>query len=242
MGTDNADPDLMRWSNAIGRKASCLDYTLEGWSVPLKFTPGEGWYYGGATEFAGVAVERIMEKKLDEVMDKELFEKLGMRNTTFYRDRDGFKGRVAGCLMRNADGTFTETPVPVPTEPELLSLGSGLYMTVEDHAKLLQDLLKSTAGEAGTLRKETVDEMFRPQLNDSQRAVLKAITDMFHDAMVPEFPQGMPLDHGISGIINLEDVPGKRKRGSMMWHGMANGKWVSLAFRERRKILTVIVG
>jgi len=204
-----------------------MDYTLEGWSVPLKFAPGEGWYYGGATEFAGVAVERLAGKNLEEVMGEEVFDKLGMRDTTFFREGDRFKGRVAGCVMRGAEGGLSEVPVPVPVEPELLSLGSGLYATAGDHAKLLQSLLRSSAGEEGLLRKETVDEMFRPQLNESQRAVLKAITDVFHDAMVPEFPKGMPLDHGISGIINTEDVPGKRKKGSMMWQGMANGHWVS---------------
>jgi CubicO group peptidase (beta-lactamase class C family) len=30
LGTDIADPELMRWSNYVGRKATCLDYTLEG--------------------------------------------------------------------------------------------------------------------------------------------------------------------------------------------------------------------
>lgn len=217
----------MRWSRFVGRKATCLDYTLEGWSVPLKFPPGEGWYYGGATEFAGVAIERIMGKRLDEVMDAEIFRKLELRDTTFYRATQGFKGRVAGCLTRNVDGTLSEIPIPVPEEPDLLSLGSGLYMNARDHAKVLQDLLKSSSGEGEILRKESVDEMFRPQLKDSQRAVLKAITDMYHDNMVPEFPKDMPLDHGISGIINLEDTLGKRRKGSMMWHGMANGKWVS---------------
>ncbi|KAK3346468.1 beta-lactamase/transpeptidase-like protein [Lasiosphaeria hispida] len=225
LGADVADPDLMRWSAAVGRTATCLDYTLEGWTVPLKFPPGEGWYYGGATEFAGVAVERITAKRLDDVMGEEILKKLGMRDTTFYRDSEGFKGRVPGCMMRDADGGLSEVPVPVPAEPELLSLGSGLYTTAGDHAKVLQSLLRSTAGEEGLLRKETVDEMFRPQLNEPQRAVLKAITDMFHDGMVPEFPEGMLLDHGISGIINLEDVPGKRRKGSMMWQGMANGHW-----------------
>jgi len=236
----------MKWSASVGRTATCLDYTLEGWSVPLKYAPGEGWYYGGATEFAGAAVERIMAKKLDAVMDDEVFKKLGMQNTSFYRDREGFKGRVAGCLMRGADGGLAEVPVPVPAEPELLSLGSGLYMTAGDHAKALQSLLKSGTGEGGLLRKETVDEMLRPQLNDPQRAVLKTITDMFHDGMVSEFPQGMPLDHGISGIINLDDVPGKRRKGSMMWHGMANGHWVSPVSLERtdsnQKLTSIAVG
>jgi CubicO group peptidase (beta-lactamase class C family) len=220
----------MKWSASVGRTATCLDYTIEGWSVPLKFAPGEGWYYGGATEFAGIAVERITGKKLDAVMDEEVFKKLGMEKSTFYRDGEGFRGQVASCLMRGADGGLSEVPVPVPAEPELLSLGSGLYMTAADHAKALQSLLRSSAGEGGLVSKETVDEMFRPQLNEPQRAVLKAITDMFHDRMVPEFPEEMPLDHGISGIINLEDVPGKRRRGSMMWHGMTNGHWVSFHF------------
>ncbi|KAK0640658.1 beta-lactamase [Cercophora newfieldiana] len=230
LGTDIADPDLMKWSNFVGRKATCLDYTLEGWTVPLKFPPGEGWYYGGGTEFAGVAIERITKQRLDQVMEEEVFEKLGMRHTTFYRqeyppDFTGWPRVQENPLMRGADGALTEVPIPVPAVPKLLSLGSGLYMTAEDHAKVLRDLLKSSAGEGGMLKKETVDEMFRPQLKESQRAVLKAITDMFHDNMVPEFPKDMPLDHGISGIINLEDVPGKRKKGSMMWHGMTNGKW-----------------
>lgn len=213
----------------MGRTARCLDYTLEGWCVPMKFPPGEGWYYGGATEFAGVAVERITGMKLSEYMAEHVFKPLGMEDTTFYRE--SMAGRVAGrtspCTMRNPEtGALSAVPWAVPADPPLLSLGSGLYMTAADHVKVLQNLLKSSAGEDALLQKSTVDEMFRPQLNDSQRAVLKMVTDSFHGAMVPEFPLGMPLDHGISGIINLEDTPGKRRKGSMMWQGMANGHWV----------------
>ncbi|KXX74076.1 Acyltransferase LovD [Madurella mycetomatis] len=211
IGTDIADPELMKWSQAVGRTATCLDYTLEGWSVPMKFPPGEGWYYGGATEFAGVALERITGMKLSEYMSEHVFKPLGMEDTTFYRESMAIKvaDRTSPCTMRDPEtGALSAMPWIIPADPELLSLGSGLYMTASDHAK-----------------KSTVDEMFRPQLSDSQRAVLKRVTDTFHDAMVPEFPPGMPLDHGISGIINLEDTPGKRRKGSMMWQGMANGHW-----------------
>jgi CubicO group peptidase (beta-lactamase class C family) len=221
----------MKWSHSIGRTATCLDYTIEGWSVPMKFPPGEGWYYGGATEFAGLAVERITGQNLDEYMRETVFKPLGMEDTTFYRESmtDKVAARTAPCMMRNPEtGGLAETDWVVPVQPELLSLGSGLYMTAKDHAKALQSLLRSLAGGGGGLLKTgTVQEMFRPQLSESQRGVLKAVTDMFHDNMVPEFPRGMPLDHGISGIINLEDCPGKRKKGSMMWQGMANGHWVS---------------
>lgn len=100
-----------------------------------------------------------------------------------------------------------------------------MYTTAADHAKVLQALLKAT-GKDGLVKKQTVEEMLRPQLTDIQKGMLKTITDAFHDAMTPEFEAGMPLDHGISGIINLQDAPGKRRKGSMMWLGMANGHWV----------------
>ncbi len=70
--------------------------------------------------------------------------------------------------------------------------------------------------------------MFRPQLTEAQQQMLKVITDGARSALAPEFPPGTPLNHGIGGIINMEDVPGKRPKGSMMWLGMCNGHWVGL--------------
>ncbi|KAK5655526.1 hypothetical protein OQA88_5457 [Cercophora sp. LCS_1] len=228
MGTDVADLNLLRWSESVGRTARCTDYTLEGWSVPLSFPPGQGWYYGGATEFAGVAVERATGEPLDKVMDRVLFAPLGMGATSFdrdaLRDRSGEGG--APCMSRDPrTKSLSEVDTPVPAKPELLSLGSGLYMTAADHARVLQSLLKSLSGEAGLLNKETAEEMFRPQLTEQQRAVLQAVTDAYHDSMVPEFSHGRKLDHGIGGIITLEHEPGKRRKGSMGWQGMANGRW-----------------
>ncbi|KAK1759034.1 acyltransferase LovD [Echria macrotheca] len=235
IGTDLADPDLQRWSRAVGRTATCTDYTLEGWSVPLRFPPGQGWYYGGGTEFAGAAVERITGRRLDQVMADAVLGPLDMADTTFFRDAPEIRSRVAGrtapCALRDpqtrALSSVLPELAPVPSDPEILSLGSGLYTTAADHIKVLRGLLRSSGGlgGGGLLKKETVDEMFRPQLSEAQRAVLQSVTGAFHDAMVPEFEADMPLDHGMAGVINLRDAPGKRRRGSMMWQGMANGHW-----------------
>ena len=169
--------------------------------------------------------------KLDSYLCENVLKPLGMEDTTFYRGSFGQKvaNRTAPCSMRNLlTGELYNAPTPYPAHPPVLSAGGGLYMTAADHAKLLQSLLKSSAGEGGVLKEDTVHEMFRPQLKPSQKAVLKMVTDMFHDAMVYEFSPGMPLDHGISGIINMADEPGKRRKGSMMWQGMCNGHWVSV--------------
>ena len=224
---DIADPDVVKWSKAVGRTSTNLEYTLEGWNTPLKFTPGEGWYYGSAIDWAGQVLEKVTGQKLGRYMTEHIFQPLGMNNTTFRRESlQHLQRKRVECSFRNSEtGELTEGPHPVPAAPPVESGGAGLYTTAADHAKVLQALLKAST-EDGLLKTQTVEEMFRPQLTEIQKAMLKAITDAFHDAMTPEFEAGMPLDHGISGIINMKDAPGKRRKGSMMWLGMANGHWV----------------
>jgi hypothetical protein len=93
---------------------------------------------------------------------------------------------------------------------------------------MLQALLSISEGqEGGILEKATVKEMFRPQLNDIQQASLQDTVNRRHNGMIPEFPPRTTVQHGIGGIMNVEDVPGKRRAGSMEWMGMANCHWVS---------------
>ncbi|KAM7210694.1 acyltransferase LovD [Rhypophila decipiens] len=230
LGYDIADPDLTKWSQLTGRKVNNLSFTLEGWSTPLKFAPGQGWYYGSALDWAGHFLECNSGKSLGEYMAQYIFEPLGLCHTTFRsekllaatKDIDPVR-----CTSRDPNtGELVTIPLPVPVDPPVESGGAGLWTTAEDYSKLLQELLKAKAGDSeAVLKKESVDEMFRPQLNEVQHAMLKVLTDMFHDGMVAEFPPGMPINHGLAGIINMEDVPGKRRKGSMMWQGMAGSKW-----------------
>lgn len=45
---------------------------------------------------------------------------------------------------------------------------------------------------------------------------------------VLEFLVGVFINYGLVGIINLEDVEGKWRKGSIMWLGMVNSRWVSV--------------
>jgi len=185
-------------------------------------------------DWAGQVLEKITGKSLGEYMAENIFKPLSMEDTTFYRESlPHTEGRQVECSYRDAEtGELSAVPHPVPANPPINSGGAGLYTTALDHAKVLQALLKASVS-GGIVRKETVDEMFRPQLSEVQHGMLKYLTDMFHDGMVPDFPPGTSIQHGINGIINLEDVPGKRRKGSMMWLGMANSHWVSSKFRAR---------
>lgn len=233
LGIDSADPDLIKWSKAVGRTATISTFTLEGFTTPLKFPPGEGWYYGSGPDWAGKVLMNVTGKPLSQYMEENIFKPLGIQDTTFrpLNLPEEKKGRRVACSFRDEKtGQLSIGPQPTPVDPPMESGGAGLHCTAADHAKVLQALLRSLAGDsdAPLVRKDTVEEMLRPQLSDVQRGMLKILTDMLRVAMVPEFPEGTPLDHGISGIINTADVPGKRRKGSMMWAGMSNGHWVSL--------------
>jgi len=54
------------------------------------------------------------------------------------------------------------------------------------------------------------------------------IADMVKEQFAPEWPGKPKLNHGIGGVISLEDIPGKRNKGSLAWSGAANSRWVSV--------------
>ncbi|KAI1319260.1 beta-lactamase [Xylariaceae sp. FL0255] len=223
---DLADPDLRKWSKWIGRTDTNLHHTLEGWSTPFKFTPGQGWRYGTSTDWAAQLVERVTGQTIGEYLEQNILRPLGMTSTTFHSTSKPDLEK-AGCTLRDRKtGSLQMRPLPVPLEPPVESAGAGLWTTAHDHARMLQALLSISEGqEGGVLKKETVDEMFRPQLNDAQRTSMQETVDRRHSAMMPEFPMGTMVQHGIGGLLNLEDIPGKRKAGSMHWMGMANTHW-----------------
>ena len=122
---------------------------------------------------------------------------------------------------RQDDGTLQAGPYPFPMDHSMESGGSGLLTTAKDYATFMQAFL------AGKLLKgETMDLMFTPQLDEHQEKMLNEVGDEFHEGFKPEFPKGLGIQHGIGGIINMEDCPEKRTKGSMSWSGFLNSRWV----------------
>lgn len=227
----NGDPDLARWAAHTNRPShASLAGTLAQWTVPLKFAPGTGWCYGTGVDWAGYVLQCVTGQTLGAYMAQHLFAPLGMHHSSFHRRDVGepavvvvptsYRDESSGELVRGDD-------FPWPETFEVEGGGAGLYTTAEDYAKLLAELVQEDGGRVLFEKAETVREMFRPQLTDQQRGWLTFLTDLFYEGLVPDFKRGMPLDHGISGVINMEDEPGKRRKGSMMWGGLCNSHWVS---------------
>lgn len=224
LGYDNADPDTIRWAKSIGRTEIHLDWTMSSLSTVFKFTPGNGWSYGMAIDWAGLVLERVTGHSLGSYMGENIFKPLGMKDSGFWSDK------LPQTQSRTVTGTYRhgETLVPLPARAskrqDFESGGAGLLTTANDYATFLRAFLNGQF-----LSEKTVTDMFRPQLNDVQHAMLmKTIYDAkIHPAFAPEYPPGLEADAGLAGLVTLQDIPGKRRKGSLSWSGAYNSRWVS---------------
>lgn len=226
LGYDLADPDLVKWSAKVGRTANNLDWSREGFTTPLKFAPGEGWYYGTALDWAGLVLEAVTGQSLGRYMQEHVFDPLGMADTGFWPEKlPQTASRTVVCSLRDASSlSLKPMPQSTPREHDVESGGAGLFTTAADYARFLHGFLGGTLVGAAAVR-----EMFTPQLTEAQSDMLELICyrSGVQDGFAPEFPTGLALNHGIGGAMNMEDVPGKRRKGSLMWSGMCNSRWVS---------------
>ncbi|KAI1810407.1 beta-lactamase/transpeptidase-like protein [Poronia punctata] len=219
---DIPDPDLTRWSKYVGRTDNYMSWTIEGITTPLKYAPGEGWCYGAAYDWAGLLLTRLTGKTLEQYMQENVFQPLGMTSTS-YRPKTipGSEARSLALAFSDEKGVLGPGPSPVPEEYPFEQGGCGLFSAPADYARLLHGILGHKV-----LKPETTDLLFAPQLNDIQRGiVMENAAQKRKQGFSPELPRDIPLDHGLGGLLSMEDDPGKRRKGSLMWSGMTNGRW-----------------
>jgi CubicO group peptidase (beta-lactamase class C family) len=221
---DAVDPGLTKWATAMGRTENCMTHSLEGFTVPLKFQPGKAGFM--ALELTGrlTLSKSSAVVSFEDYMEEHIFKRLGMSSTTFRMPkRPDLAERRAPIGYRAAPGgPFGAGPTPVPGSPSMPSGGTGLYSTANDYSKALVALL---AGGGGLLKPESVRELREPQLPDN-KYLMAEFHGPWHDAICPEYPKGTPASYGLGGALNVEDLPQKRCKGSLMWSGMANTHWV----------------
>jgi CubicO group peptidase (beta-lactamase class C family) len=228
LGYDLWAPELIKWSASIGRTINTMAWSIDGFSSPLLFPPGESWMYGSSLDWAGLVLEHVTGQKLGAYMDEHIFTPLGMKSTTFWpHARPDLKDRLAVLAFRpeSEDGGEPLSAIPnlAPVEHEIESGGAGLYSTLADYATYVSAVLR---GDKILFQKaETRELLFTPQLNDVQRASMEQVVDAQRNLLAPEFPAGLPIDFGFGGMINTADVPGRRKKGSVMWSGAVNAHW-----------------
>jgi hypothetical protein len=108
--------------------------------------------------------------------------------------------------------------------------GEGAFGTMPDYLKILRSLL---ADDGKLLTKESTAEMFKPQLgSESQKSLQKIFGTVDGSRFyIGVFPEDVQYDWGLGGLLTMEDVnvDGRRwrRKGCMVWSGLANLFWVS---------------
>ncbi|KAE8449565.1 hypothetical protein EG329_007895 [Mollisiaceae sp. DMI_Dod_QoI] len=223
---------------------------LEAFYFPLMFEPGEGWDYGIGLDYAGWMVERVNGGiTLDEYFNKNIWAPLGVKSMSFYPKKNpAIIGKLADMSIReggvtmftnpaNPDGkvVYIDDPIYNMEMPECTG-GSGLYGAPLDYFKLLHSLV---CNDEKILRKASVDDMFKPQLNSVGIKGFEAklsIPDV--NVQMSNLPAGTKVDYGLGSGLILEDLPGRWREGTLYWSGYPNVHW----YIDRKSGIASIMG
>ncbi|KAF2676758.1 beta-lactamase/transpeptidase-like protein [Lentithecium fluviatile CBS 122367] len=232
---DVMHPGLMQWLKYHGKDNSKESDLLLRFSSPLVFEPGTSWMYGTGNDYAGLLIERVTKLSLEEYMKKNLWEPLGINDITFFlAQRPDLQERRMAMSTRDPSSPKAThaTASDLSSYREIGTLpirdclgGQGAFAPASAYIKILHALLVSDTDEK-LLQKESVEELFRPQLSEGGKAGLAAMMQIEAAKNAMGGPEeGAEKDHALGGIVIMGDEEGGRRGGTMVWGGLPNLTW-----------------
>ena len=194
-------------------------------NLPLRFSPGEKFYYSIATDVLGVLVEKISGEPLDQYLKKHIFDPLGMVDTFFkvpVNKRERFIPNYSyNKKTKKAEKLNNEYFSNKPSSrsyynPEFLSGGGGLVSTAKDFMIFAESLRNN--GElngARIINEETLNSMIKNQLPNG--------VEFTGSSGEPQNWYGDSIKFGLGfGIINdPEYLKSSGSVGEYFWSGAA---------------------
>jgi CubicO group peptidase (beta-lactamase class C family) len=168
-------------------------------------------------------VERVSGISLESYVQKHIGTPLEIKSIVF-RIRshpDIYRRLVEVSLRKEKSGPVQWTPDTIwPVDMTEDSGGSGAYASVVDYQKILHSI---TANDGRLLQSNMVEELFRPVMSPIVRAsVRKVLMDENINNIFGGLPKGTDVTYAIGGMVVLEDLPGRRRKGSLHWGGLLN--------------------
>jgi len=188
--------------------------------VPLYYEPGERWMYSLSTDVCGALVERISGMPFDRYLQGNIFDPLGMRDTSFWV-RPEKQARFAANYQRNPDKSLRLIDYPESStylkEPKFFSGGGGLTSTTADYLRFA-DMLRR-GGEldgARILGPRTIGLMTKNHLAGG-----KDLTQMAIGTFSETANEGVGF--GLGFAMTLSEVEtGALGKGDYYWGGAAS--------------------
>ncbi|KAF7980353.1 hypothetical protein HWV62_38795 [Athelia sp. TMB] len=220
IGYDFYSPQLMAWRKSKNQNSRSGDMSFEDYVMPLLFEPGESWEYGCGTDWAGLLVERASGLKLDAYMKQHIWAPLGIENLTFHLEtNEEVKRQLVNVSARvPSSGLLVHSPSPLIADPAKDAMGGGgVYGNPIDYSRILASILRD---DGKLLKSESVERLFRPEISEASKRTLME--------RVPAGsigPSGTDVSWSLGGMVNSEDVDGRRRKGSLAWGGLPNLFW-----------------
>jgi len=152
--------------------ASTIDIVNSFVEGPLEFDPGERFLYSLGHDVLAAVVEVVSGEKFSSFVKKNIFEPLGMTDST-YKMTDEVRARMMR-QYRYSNATLSSTEIPLENKyvlsPDYESGGAGLITSAADQIKLFTALSLGGTNLDGyrLLNEETVKMCEIPQLSDKQ--------------------------------------------------------------------------
>lgn len=166
----NTEVDQAYRRNGILIVDKNIERTVEKLSkIPLLYQPGQRFHYSVSTDVLGRLVEVVSEERFDDYLQKHIFDPLEMDDTFFTvpenkQDRFAqlYEGREGNLRRKNPLASYRFL-----NENDFDSGGGGLCSTIDDYLKFCKMLLAGgTVNDHQVLTKDSIDEMFKNQLQD----------------------------------------------------------------------------
>lgn len=230
MAYDFFDQDTLQYRIAKGQKpCSYVDISsMEEYTNPLIFNPGERWEYGCNLEWLGFIIEKISGLKLEDYIDKNIVKPLGLKVTgkdlTPEQQKEFFTVHV-----KDGAGKVVSTPMQMVKDPPVVPGGHYLYSTVDEYAQFLLALLNKGTNpisggkilEPDTVQKYIFTDLL-PEVGCSGKGVGICPSTMAPICNTGELLPGLNLGWSAGALINNEPNPNGRNKGSAMWAGLGN--------------------
>lgn len=137
---------------------------------PLLFEPGDRWEYSLCHDVLAALVEVISGEKFEDYVRKNIFEVLGMQNSTFMlpeKEKDTLAEQYS--FWEDGPRNIGKNPCGYKFGSEYASGGAGAISTVDDYMKFLEGLRTNKL-----LKPETLKLMITDRLSEHQKRTYTA--------------------------------------------------------------------
>jgi CubicO group peptidase (beta-lactamase class C family) len=144
-------------------------------------------------------------------------------SSTGFMLTDDIRNRLSGVHFRDTQGFIHAADIDVPKDqdPRDFTGGGQLYGSAGDYARFMRMILnKGELDGIRVLNRDTVQLMSENHIgNIKVRPMPAAIPENTYPF---ELYPGLDKRWGLSFMINMEDIPGRRRAGSLAWGGLRN--------------------